>query len=97
MGLSEKKRNIELAKCQVLCYDCHLEKSKVDITDLDYESISGENNINNKYSEERIEEIIALRSQGIRTNTIARMLNVNRHLVGDVINGRSWKHVTGIT
>jgi hypothetical protein len=24
---SEERRNIELAKCQVLCHDCHLEKS----------------------------------------------------------------------
>lgn len=27
---SEERRDLELAKCQVLCYTCHLEKTRID-------------------------------------------------------------------
>lgn len=32
-GLKKEKREAELAKCQVLCKLCHIEKSKIDMTE----------------------------------------------------------------
>jgi len=59
-------------------------------------SSSGENNTNSKLSEKNIFEIINLKKEGIKQNSIAKIFNVKEGIISKILSGRAWSTVTNI-
>jgi hypothetical protein len=84
---SEKRRDRELAKCQVLCKVCHAEKSATT-------KPRGENQGNSKLSDKDALQIKYLLSLDMLTyKQIADMYDVNESVVGKINRGEMWKHI----
>jgi len=86
---SQKRREKELAKCRVLCKDCHQEKSKT-------EAEKGEDRYSAKLSEQ---DVIAIRLEyqkgvyGKGYRALGKKYKVDRKVIDRIINGTIWKHV----
>lgn len=77
----------ELAKCQVLCSDCHIDKSKREGHQR------GAKNSNSIFTEEDVALIRRRVADGESQASIAKEFGVVRSAICNIINGRSWKHI----
>ena len=55
--------------------------------------VRGEKNVNSKYTEQQVQEIKNLLSQGMRGCEIARITGVNKYTISDIKRGKSWVHL----
>lgn len=85
---SRKKedRDKELAKCQVLCHDCHLEKTKEFLSSM----WSGELSISSKLSEDQVKEIRTSSLSGVQ---LAQIYGVHKTTISDIRLYKTWKHI----
>lgn len=87
MSDSNPKKIAELAKCQILCYDCHLIKSKT-------EAVKGINHGQHKLTDKEVISLRTIYATGtISVRAIADMFNVSRATAHLVIRNKTWKHV----
>jgi 5-methylcytosine-specific restriction endonuclease McrA len=82
-SLSAAKREAELAKCQVLCHDCHARKSAT-------EAAFGEEHGLAKLTESEVRFIKSVTLSGA---DLARQLGVTRSTIWDIRHRRTWRHV----
>lgn len=76
-GMSDRnpRKRAELAKCQVLCYDCHLEKSRRDW------DRSGVKNPQYRWTDDQIREIHAARVNGDIYRVIGERMGASKSAV----------------
>lgn len=83
-------RDEELAKCQVLCEDCHKEKSKFQIS-LTHKDNSGENNPSSKLTKEDVEKIRKLYNTNLYTQKeLGIIYKVHRTMIGLIVRNKNW-------
>jgi len=74
--LSEKRREIELAKCQILCRKCHLLKSKTDLAKMN--------------SELSNDDVIYIKDSNKSCRVLAKEFNTNRMTVSRIKNNKAY-------
>lgn len=85
----DARRLPELAKCQVLCRQCHINKSKT-------ECPKGENKFGVKLTEQQILQMKAEYRPGKRGygyTSLAKKYGINRKTIERIIKGKKWKHL----
>lgn len=82
------KRIAELAKCQVLCHDCHQEKTSTELASLH----SGVRASNASLTSEKLTLVRSMLAAGIRGAEIARQVKVSEHVVSRVKRGESYRY-----
>lgn len=84
---SSQRREEELLKCRVLCFQCHLIKSKT-------EHAKGVQQPNHKLSEAEILEIRGLfDTGGYSKRGLGRLYRVSDHTIRQILKGTTWSHV----
>lgn len=84
---SQKRRDEEIAKCQVLCHPCHVQK-----TNENGDHVRGEQVGTAKYTEGIVRYVRAQRAAGVRLCDLAAELNMPKQTIWGMCN-RRWKHV----
>jgi 5-methylcytosine-specific restriction endonuclease McrA len=93
MALDNPKRVAELAKCQVLCHPCHIEKSRV-AGDFKRGKLHGEQMWNTHLSDSDVEDIVRLLATGTMTHrVVGEKFGVARNVITDINRGATWKHI----
>lgn len=82
------RREAELAKCQVLCADCHTEK-----TVANEEHGFGVRARHAKLTEAQVKEIRTRVSSGETKRGLAREYGVDEKAIRAIINGETWKQL----
>ena len=86
---AEARRNTELAKCQVLCHLCHLQK-----TFEGEEAARGEQNGQARLTDRMVKEARDLHSTGgFSYRELGRRFGVSHVSMRSAIIGRTWKHI----
>lgn len=88
---SQERRDVELAKCQVLCHDCHVWK-----TLGCEEHAHGEQMGNAKLTDDMVREIRTRVGRGATKRGLAREYGVSEKLIRLVAKDAIWKHVEHI-
>lgn len=83
---------VELDKCQVLCHDCHVEKSRTDGSRTK-NILRGERVGSSKLTEDNVCVIKRLLREGYTQRKIAARFGVHRVTIGDIARGRTWSHI----
>jgi hypothetical protein len=82
------RREAELAKCQVLCHDCHLKK-----TSSNQESVRGSKHGKAVLTEAQVKKAREMSAQGIGPTEIGRTLGgFDRRTIWYAVNN-GWKHI----
>lgn len=81
--MAKAKREVELAKCQVLCHDCHRAKSA--------QAQLGEGNPNVKLKLEEVKEIRRLHTLGMSQSSIAKQYNVHQYHINCIVRNKYWR------
>lgn len=90
---SAVRREAEIAKCQILCHDCHLAKSKAN-GDLTRNKLSGETHGMAKLSDEQVVEArLRYAAGGVTHQQLADEYGVGRSTVTEAIRG-TWRNIT---
>ena len=89
---SKIKFDAELAKCQLLCMDCHLIK-KYNEGSLIKNRMNGEQNPNSKLNNNNILQIKNLLDDGISLRVLGKQFNVHHTLISKIKNNKLWKNV----
>lgn len=76
-----ERREAELAKCQPLCRDCHISKSR--------KEFSGERNRGSKVSDAEVAEILQLLTDGVAQTRIASEFGISQSQVSRIKLGDS--------
>lgn len=76
---SLKDRNIELAKCQVLCHDCHLKKTKTEGTQ--------------RFLHDEVVELRQYVADGTSCEELSMLFNASIARINRVIHGKTFKNV----
>lgn len=79
---SEPRRLAELSKCQVLCADCHKQKSNFELRR------------NRKLTESHVFQIWDLHQSGRATMGVSKELGLDRNVVRRVLNGQRYQDFT---
>jgi hypothetical protein len=87
---SEQRRHEELAKCEVLCQQCHVAHHRKDDT---YHSGLGRTPIGIKLDPTIVSDIRILKTSKKSNRKIGLMLNIPRQTIDDVVSGRTWSWV----
>jgi len=85
---SQIRREVEIAKCQILCHACHLGK-----TVTNQEKPFGERIGNSKLTEEQVQDILVLLRQNIPHRIIAKKFGVVCSTITNINTGKGWKHL----
>lgn len=84
-------RDAELAKCQVLCEECHKIKSKLQI-DITQNAAKGEKHYKSKLTQIQVDEIrTRYKEENITHQKLANEYGVARTTVTEIINFHWWK------
>lgn len=86
---SEKRREAEIAKCQVLCHECHLEKSKKDWK-KSRSHVRGSDSPFSKLTSVHVQEIRTKAKEGFSQATLARLYGVHKKAIWDIIHNHKW-------
>lgn len=78
----------ELKKCQLLCRDCHHEKTKIH---RDYPL--GEEKHSSKLTETQVKEIRRLVASGETKRGTGRVFNISESTVRAIVARRTWTHI----
>ena len=84
---SRRRRDEELAKCQVLCYECHLAKTSLENSVL----LCGRPSPCRKLTKEQVIEIFYLRRAGWTHRAIAHHLGIGHPTVVRITKGQVYK------
>lgn len=88
---TEEEIVVELKKCQILCRDCHKEKSK---QETHYQKARGEQISTSKLTESQVKQIKDyLATNKFGTMELSRMFGVHKGTIIAIKNGKTWKHV----
>lgn len=87
---SQKRREVELAKCQVLCKKCHRTKSSRETRNR---QIGRPNQSSRILTTEQVQDILALIYSGNSNGIIAKTYNIGRTTVSNIRTGLSYKEV----
>lgn len=87
---SLKKLTKELNKCQLLCHECHLEKSKID---AHRNPAKGSRVGTSKLIENDVIEIKKRLKKGDKMIQIAETFNISYVTIRFIRSGRLWKHI----
>jgi hypothetical protein len=83
---SKERREAEVAKCRVLCHECHLKRTAAQLSEL-----YGLNpTIMSKLAENDVHEIREAAAGGERTAALAKRFSVSQSCVQKILNGRAW-------
>ena len=85
---SNPKKIAELAKCQVLCSECHLEK-----TISEKKDILGSETSQAKLDESSVRDIKRRLHSGSRQSDLASEYGVRKQTINDIAKGRTWSHI----
>lgn len=85
---SESRRLAEIAKCQILCHDCHVQKCRDN-----NEHARGEANGMAKLTEAKIIQARELRAEGMSFRKIGEAVGVANTTIQDALAGITWKHL----
>lgn len=86
---SKVRREAELAKCQVLCRECHKEKTAREESKI----FSGEGSAKAKLTEEQV--LYILNNKEIPAKELASRFNVTRFAIYNIRQGTRWRHLKG--
>lgn len=89
---SEEKRLLELAKCQVLCSDCHKKKTAIEVKELRTGAISPDRLLD----KEQVDLVFALHNNNFSERRIANQLGVGRSVIHNIISGKSYRELTKV-
>lgn len=89
---SEERRNAELAKCQVLCHPCHVEKSRRE-GNFTYNTVKGSSHGSSKLNEVQVIQIRALADTGVLHTVIADQFGVSDRTINKIVNRVTWRHL----
>lgn len=85
---TEKRRNLELEKCQVLCRPCHIQKSFKEGSMIPFNK--GEKNIGAKLTENQVQLIRKLVNEGMIQKDVSNHLNIPKQTINNIIKKHSW-------
>ncbi len=85
---SQQRRDVELAKCQVLCHACHVSKTK-----LNGDMPSGEKAVLAKLTEAQAIEAIDMHSKGSTFRELGDQYGVHSDTIRALVRGGTWKHL----
>jgi hypothetical protein len=86
---SKAKREAEIAKCRVLCHECHKARSRVQMS----EHRTLHPVITSKLVENDVREIRRQAAAGVPYPDIAKRFGVHRATISDIMRGKSWGRV----
>jgi 5-methylcytosine-specific restriction endonuclease McrA len=87
---SEERRLAEIAKCQVLCYKCHKEKTAAYVS----EQRSGKPNLwNRRLTKEDVLEIRARANFGEKFRPIGRAFGMSHGSISDIVAKRTYAEI----
>lgn len=89
---SEKIREKELKKCQVLCGKCHLEKSKKEGS-LKINKLVGELNPSSKLTDKDVRYIKMILETKVPIRVIGRLFGVSHQVIMAIRDEKSWAHI----
>lgn len=90
-GASQEKLEKEIPKLQLLCYDCHLAKTREEGS-LGRNARRGEGCNLSKLTKNEVIRIRELANQHTRRE-LAIMFNTSQHNIGLIIRRKTWKHI----
>lgn len=82
----------ELDKCQLLCHDCHVQKTMVDGSSRK-NTACGERVNHAKLTTANVRAIRQLYGGGISQQVLAGQFGVSRGNISQIVTHRTWKHV----
>lgn len=80
---SEARRNVEVAKCQILCNTCHKIKSGMEYP-------KGMGHHSRKWTDKQVQQARRLRLSGKRCTEIGILLGIPASSIADMTNGQTW-------
>ena len=85
---SQGRRDVEIAKCQVLCYSHHVQK-----TADNKEYLYGEQKPNSVLTEIQVLEIRSRHAEGEGLTYLGNEFGVTKKTVYNIVNRKKWKHI----
>lgn len=85
---SQVRREAELAKCQVLCRECHLQKTK-----KEHSMVRGSQTSQAKLTEENARKIKEEYQSGISGIELATKYGINKSNIYRLLRGETWTHI----
>ena len=85
----ESRREAELSKCRLLCFGCHLEKSRRENSEAHIGAGNGRARLS-------VEDVLAIRAeiaQGVNRVEVMRKYRIAATTLSGIVRGTRWKHI----
>ena len=86
---SQERRDAEIAKCQVLCHDCHIKKT----SDNKENTKLGVDHYRSRYTEDQVIEMRKLHSDGMSLPYLMKKFGGSKTAVHCIVTRKTWKHL----